>query len=118
MKLNRISREVTEAKVSGKLDACNSASEKTDRYERLVWSYLYDEHPLHIRRTLDQSYYNTLDSTESRDVDQIPHKYFAQHCEGSTMRPVLMVDQLWLWVLDQSMKLIDLDVFNVADLWL
>jgi hypothetical protein len=114
-KLNRIINEVTEAKDSDKLEACNIASEKLDRYERLVWNYLYDEHPLHIRRTLDQSYYNTLASTESRDVDQIPGKYFSKHGNSSAMQPVLMVDQLWLWVLDQGIILTNLDIQNLAD---
>ncbi|TVY18934.1 Ankyrin-2 [Lachnellula arida] len=87
---------------SRKLSGPNVALEKSDRYERLVWKYLYDEHPLQVRRTLDQSYYSTLQSTETRDVDQIPYKYFHQHFTNSTMHPVLMVDQLWLWILDEN----------------
>jgi hypothetical protein len=101
-KLNRIIKEVTEAKESGKLSGANIALGKSDRYERLVWNYLYDEHPLHVRRTLDQSYYNTLNCTEARDVDQIPYKYFSENFKDSHMHPVLMVDQLWLWVLDNG----------------
>lgn len=101
-KLNRTIEAVAEAKNSDKLSGTTGAFENLDRYERLVWTYLYDEHPLHIRRTLDQSYYSTLDNTEARDVDQIPYKYFNQHFKDSTMHPVLMVDQLWLWVLDKG----------------
>ncbi|RDL33135.1 uncharacterized protein BP5553_08574 [Venustampulla echinocandica] len=101
-KLNRIIKEVTEANQSSNNSGPNVASDKPDRYERLVWKYVYDEHPLHVRRTLDQSYYSTLHSTETRDVDQIPYKYFHQHFEESTMHPVLMVDQLWLWVLGKD----------------
>ncbi|OJJ70526.1 hypothetical protein ASPBRDRAFT_208262 [Aspergillus brasiliensis CBS 101740] len=44
--------------------------------QKLVEAYITDDHPLHIRRTLDQYYYHTLDDTAMRDQDQ-----------------------LWLWVL-------------------
>ncbi len=101
-KLNRIIKEVPEDKKSEKTSRANVALGKSDRYEKLLWTYLYDDHPLHVRRTLDQSYYNTLESTEARDVDQIPYKYFRKNFNKSPMHPVLMVDQLWLWVLEDG----------------
>jgi hypothetical protein len=68
--------------------------------ELLVDGYLNEKRPLHPRRTLDQFSYYMLPSTETRDIDQViyrwaryPWKVKAEH------RPVLMVDQLWLWAL-------------------
>lgn len=81
---------------------------KTDRYEKLLWTYLLDDHPLHIRRTLDQSYYGSLPSTEDRDKDQIPFKFFKEHYPGLVemgQYPVLMVDQLWMWILDSTVPI-------------
>jgi hypothetical protein len=37
----------------------------------LIRGYLRDSKGLHVRRTLDQSHYSMLPSTEERDVDQI-----------------------------------------------
>ena len=75
----------------------SSVLEKTDRYEKLVWTYLLNDHPLHIRRTLDQSYYGVLKSTEDRDKDQIPFKFFKEQYPEEVKAkqyPVLIVDQL------------------------
>jgi len=101
----------------------------------LIEAYLLSEKPLHCRRTLDQYSYYMLDTTESRDIDQVVYKWARkqQHKEKKTPtkatitkhispdfygdvpegdndrshdvshrrkhRPVIMVDQLWLWVL-------------------
>lgn len=67
----------------------------------LLDAYLYDNHPLHMRRTLDQYYYHTLLSTEKRDSDQVISRYQDRHNDESrkTPRIITMVDQLWLWVL-------------------
>jgi hypothetical protein len=50
---------------------------------------------LHIRRTLDQSYYWTLKDTEARDKDQV----VGRATENDNPR-LIMVDQLWMWILD------------------
>lgn len=66
--------------------------------ERLLRDHLHETPPLHIRRTLDQSYFWTLEDTTSRDRDQVVYrgtkggKYWNAR--------IVMVDQLWLWVLD------------------
>jgi hypothetical protein len=68
-----------------------------DREKFLIGAYVDDRHPLHIRRTLDQSYYYMLDNTRSRDKDQVVSRY------GKLLnrKPVvMMVDQLWLWILE------------------
>jgi hypothetical protein len=55
---------------------------------------------LHMRRTLDQSYYPTLQDTRLRDQNQVVERYSRkQQGDSWTEHRVLMVDQLWLWVL-------------------
>ncbi|KAJ4291881.1 hypothetical protein N0V90_009777 [Kalmusia sp. IMI 367209] len=64
----------------------------------LVGTYSNDTpHSLHIRRTLDQYYYHTLQSTESRDDSQVATRY--QESKGLPSSIISMVDQLWLWVI-------------------
>lgn len=72
--------------------------------EELLRDYVHYEPPLHLRRTLDQSRYGTLEDTESRDLDQVVSrgtKVPRGNRHGATR--VVMVDQLWLWILDESM---------------
>ncbi|KAE9365823.1 hypothetical protein N431DRAFT_487728 [Stipitochalara longipes BDJ] len=67
--------------------------------ERLLNAYLVEHPPpLHLRRTLDQYYYHTLQNTTKRDIDQVVSRY--QHKECLMPRIITMVDQLWLWVLE------------------
>lgn len=62
------------------------------------------EKSLHPRRTLDQFYYYMLDDTEARDEDQVVHKWAIKQQARRKMPDthVLMVDQLWLWVLNEG----------------
>ncbi len=59
---------------------------------------------MHIRRTLDQSYFLTLEDTTIRDEDQVVYR---ETRSGRTRRTkddvtrIVMVDQLWLWILDE-----------------
>ncbi|KAL1873161.1 hypothetical protein Daus18300_003980 [Diaporthe australafricana] len=77
-----------------------------ERDERLVRQGLVSrdtegklsEPVLHIRRTLDQSYFLNLTDTSQRDRDQVVYRA-TQGRENFTR--VVMVDQLWLWVLDE-----------------
>lgn len=76
--------------------------------QKLYTVYLDEEHPLHVRRTLDQYYYHTLMDTEERDKDQTGIRYHDKHVKPSNpnLEPVLtMVDQLWMWVLPACGKL-------------
>ncbi|KAH7369612.1 hypothetical protein BKA65DRAFT_385928 [Rhexocercosporidium sp. MPI-PUGE-AT-0058] len=95
-------------------------SEAIDNYQEqeLLKTYLYHNPPFHPRRTLDQSYYWTLKTTKKRDRDQVvyrgtaPKKQFMHsgehrkpgcpHCRMDSRKVprVIMVDQLWLWILD------------------
>lgn len=90
--------------------------------EQLLRENLNRNPPLHIRRTLDQYYFLTLDDTTARDRDQGEFilfesfgatlisgdivvyrgtKKFDKGVNSWTTR-VVMVDQLWLWILDDS----------------
>lgn len=92
-----------------------------DTEERLITKYLHDRSPLHPRRTLDQSYYGALKSTGTKDCDQVVYRATkptahdcSEHLEGEFKKcricredskkvpRLIMVDQLWLWILDES----------------
>ncbi|KAH7390185.1 hypothetical protein BKA64DRAFT_116535 [Cadophora sp. MPI-SDFR-AT-0126] len=71
--------------------------------ERLLRDNLHQTPPLHIRRTLDQSYFLTLDDTGVRDKDQVVYRGTRQgKSYHSHSTRVVMVDQLWLWILDDN----------------
>jgi hypothetical protein len=57
--------------------------------------------PMHCRRTLDQFSYYMLESTELRDKGQVAYRWAKKlkHLVKKEDRPIIMVDQLWLWVL-------------------
>ncbi|KAL8367529.1 hypothetical protein RB599_003421 [Gaeumannomyces hyphopodioides] len=71
--------------------------------EKLLKENLYKEPPLHARRTLDQYYFLTLEDTSVRDRDQVVYRetWDRRGSYGRSTR-VVMVDQLWLWVLDDN----------------
>ncbi|KAH0491229.1 hypothetical protein TgHK011_002667 [Trichoderma gracile] len=79
---------------------------KPRREELLMTEYLFNEttpdpnsrHVLHVRRTLDQSLYHNLIDTRIRDGDQAVHRY-PGNGGNKEQRPIIMVDQLWLWIL-------------------
>ncbi|KAJ8124695.1 hypothetical protein O1611_g8945 [Lasiodiplodia mahajangana] len=98
----------------------------------LIQKYLFSDPPLHPRRTLDQGYHTTVQTTRPRDRNQVvyratttPESSYHQfdHTKGQWTCPVydhaveecakcrenirrlsrmVMVDQLWMWVLDQK----------------
>jgi hypothetical protein len=66
----------------------------------LLSGYLKHDRPVHCRRTLDQFSYYMLESTERRDRDQVAYKWGRKNPRlPKGERPILMVDQLWLWAL-------------------
>jgi hypothetical protein len=67
---------------------------------KLLFAYVHETPPLHIRRTLDQSFYYTLSDQDirDRDLDQVVYRYTN---EVMTSPRILMVDQLWLWIIDE-----------------
>ncbi|KAI1172766.1 hypothetical protein F4777DRAFT_560431 [Nemania sp. FL0916] len=97
--------------------------EATDMMSRLIHTYYRsDKFPLHCRRTLDQFTYYMLDDTEDRDNTQVIFKWFERlrnqarkkidqqqipEQQGTELTnkdgyPVLMIDQLWLWILEDE----------------
>ncbi|KAK6839337.1 hypothetical protein PG987_005203 [Apiospora arundinis] len=70
--------------------------------ERLLRDYVTADPPLHIRRTLDQYCFVNLDDTSKRDKDQVVYRGTLDKRDSRTQSRVVMVDQLWLWVLDNN----------------
>jgi hypothetical protein len=93
------SKELNEARLFKILSALHCSTE-----EKLIRAYLFEDKALHVRRTLDQFYYYTLKSTETRDSDQVLSRYTADE-EVLGNRLVIMVHQLWLWVLEDGILL-------------
>lgn len=75
-------------------------------HEILIRGYLKpgadsgDVPPLQIRRTLDHYFYSHLESTSRRDGDQVVQRYTSEFINVEPK--MFMVDQLWLWVLDDG----------------
>lgn len=80
-------------------DSVHTSRSRLSNEERLLVSaYLHHRPPLHARRTLDQYYYYMLQDTRERDADQVVTRWATKHLK----RPhhnILMVDQLWLWII-------------------
>lgn len=73
---------------------------QADRDSALIKGYLtYDKGPLHCRRTLDQYSYYMLETTERRDKDQVVYRWAKEQGKSRNQIPLLMIDQLWLWIL-------------------
>lgn len=89
------------------IDPYARETEGSSREETLYHKHLRTASPLHVRRTLDQYYYWTLDDTSKRDGDQVVYRATQSSDEGAR---IIMVDQLWLWILD-CRKLSDLQSF-------
>lgn len=69
--------------------------------ELLLTAYLGSS-TLHIRRTLDQFFYRTID-TDFRDETQVVYKHLEEHAKIAEDLKVLMVDQLWMWILGDDL---------------
>lgn len=72
---------------------------------RLVEDHLYSTPPLHMRRTLEQFYYWTAEDTSRRDKGQVVcrgTRYYGDEKSPEASTRIVMVDQLWLWILDDS----------------
>jgi hypothetical protein len=65
--------------------------------------------PFHGRRTLDQSYHWKLENTGRRDEDQVVYRGTKAGNSIYRTTRVVMVDQLWLYVLDDSKQSIAFD---------
>ncbi|GIJ92506.1 ankyrin repeat and death domain-containing protein 1A [Aspergillus pseudoviridinutans] len=83
--------------IANSLSQKHNMNERLTRDQKRLKAYLTDEHPLHIRRTLDQYHYHTATDTTMRGENQVLGYYQMKN----DLRPKIltMVDQLWLWVL-------------------
>lgn len=70
--------------------------------ERLITHHLYTSSPPHLRRTLDQFYYWTVENTTVQDLSQVVCRGTRSSHDLETTARIVMVDQLWMWILDDS----------------
>ncbi|KAK1831860.1 hypothetical protein QBC39DRAFT_350332 [Podospora conica] len=80
--------------------------------EALLFGYQLTRYPalprrrqVHPRQTLDRFGYSMLTSTETRDRDQVSYRWAANgrgQSRKHSHRPIIMVDQLWLWMLEDG----------------
>ena len=93
---------MTKAIKGGQVESTNLNHKECDTLK----AYLQSANPIHVRRSLDQSYYTTLADTSVRDKDQVVQKYARKRFnKPDTDCPMLMVDQCWLWILGGSRSL-------------
>ncbi|KAI0975130.1 hypothetical protein F4678DRAFT_457396 [Xylaria arbuscula] len=97
-----------------KANADEDNTAEVDNYnENLVRAYFKDKKfPLHCRRTLDQLTYHMLHDTEAHDSSQVMFKWQKEKEEQEKKEkrmldyPLLMIDQLWLWILEDEQTVI------------
>lgn len=70
---------------------------------KALFAYVHEPRPLHVRRTLDQSYYYTLPDGDirKRDLDQVLFRHTNRFMDMKEKSRVLMVDQLWMWIIEE-----------------
>ncbi|KAH7304371.1 hypothetical protein BKA65DRAFT_416248 [Rhexocercosporidium sp. MPI-PUGE-AT-0058] len=93
---------VRRSKLGGYLLAVAKVADAMDceADERLLRENVFAKSPLHVRRTLDQDYLLAVDDTATRDRDQTVYR---QTRGGRSVNArIVMVDQLWLWILDNN----------------
>jgi hypothetical protein len=69
---------------------------------RLISDHLCTQSPLHPRRTLEQYYNWTASETGHRDRQQVVYRETRMRNDPEAVARVVMVDQLWMWILDES----------------
>ncbi|KAK3305972.1 uncharacterized protein B0T15DRAFT_533949 [Chaetomium strumarium] len=69
---------------------------------RLINDHLCTQSPLHPRRTLEQYYYWTAEDTTPRDRQQVVYRATRMRNDPEAIPRVVMVDQLWMWILDEN----------------
>jgi hypothetical protein len=99
---------VYEMSVVADVEVGRPNEERTVMEWALGRDYIRGQKTLHPRRTLDQFYYSSLRNTSTRDSDQTISKWTGLGVEqGGRQRAhsssrLIMVNQLWCWVLDES----------------
>jgi hypothetical protein len=76
---------------------------------KLLLSCFWEKLPVHDRRTLDQfSYYTTpIKKIWEKDQDQVLWRYMEDEEVSADERRILMVDQLWMWIIDSPQTTFD-----------
>lgn len=74
-------------------------------YKELIEEYKGEI--VHGTRSLDRSYYHSLESTITRDKNQVVTRALLKELsekgvEVKAWWPIITVGQLWLWVIDES----------------
>ena len=97
-----IAKAVESARQSGLSRKTPKGKELKSADERLIHAYLHEKPFMHVRRTLDQYYYHTMKDTKQRDRDQVVFRWAKRMWpdDPDSVHNILMVDQLWLWILD------------------
>ena len=87
---------------NGDLEAEASATKPDqDLVVKNDWKVQHESH------TLDQFYYHSLENIEKRDESQVVSHYIRDSYKETPRVPkgkipILRVDQIWLWVIDDS----------------
>ncbi|KAK4113033.1 hypothetical protein N656DRAFT_797576 [Canariomyces notabilis] len=104
-------------KLSNSIKCLEECDPQESQSGALVNAYFRSKMPLHCRRTLDQFTYHMLEDTKERDDTQVVTKWAKEHPKRREVEydaendsashkhdanPVLMIDQLWLWVLKKE----------------
>ena len=85
-----------------RLQAVTDGHDPTPYTDRdLLREYLYHKSPLHDRRTLSQAYYYNHSTTESLGNGQVIQRTTSSANDPGEEK-MIMVDQLWLWVIKGS----------------
>lgn len=74
--------------------------------QALLHGYATAQYPVHSRRTLDRFANNLLNSTDTEDNYQVVWRWGAKSKahRGNGDRAIVVVDQLWLWILEDGKK--------------
>jgi hypothetical protein len=85
-----------------RLQAVTEGHDPTPCADRdLLREYLYHKSPLHDRRTLNQAYYYNHSTTETLSDGQVIQRITSSANDPGEEK-MIMVDQLWLWVIKGS----------------
>lgn len=118
-------------KLTAAIDPTNEAH-GSDHTQMLIRAYFKPSKALHPRRTLDQFTYHMLKDTEKRDNSQVIFRWARKMEKLSAIDnrrplpnkdsdqdgyPILMIDQLWIWVLEDDDKTEDTVITSFPDTW-
>ncbi|KAI1349838.1 hypothetical protein F5Y01DRAFT_326838 [Xylaria sp. FL0043] len=104
-------------------DYQEALGEENSECDRLINAYFARKtHHLHIRRTLDQFYYMSIEDTNVRDANQVVQRYAVKGLrkigkEEVMSSKLIMVDQLWLWMLQNREKTKNIVITSFPQAW-